>query len=309
MKNKKILARIIALTSALVLVVALALPCFADEPPSNAQLWAAFVENDPEIVDNFAVENLASNGFFDVPIDLCATIHSFQLNVEQFDTFYNYPLFGNYISANSQTPIYFENILYRGAVTFTPSSGDFPLEVWYFDKMIMDVRPLAYVYIYFDDMETNSRALAFEYTYNAGNYDLALLSFNDDEFEFSLGTLTDDRVDVAVLTPIYNATAYDDIFRCITDDTYGVSYPSGFALGYNSNTNGSDTPVTPDEPTRSGMFGELYEILGDAIYGDGATIDGTQDLALTLVATLLVFCVILLPVLLVVAMMFKLFRW
>lgn len=61
--------------------------------------------------------------------------------------------------------------------------------------------------------------------------------------------------------------------------------------------------------TKSGLYGQLYNIIADAMYGDGAVLDGTQDFALSLVVTLLVLATVLLPVLLVIGIMFRSFRW
>ena len=77
-----------------------------------------------------------------------------------------------------------------------------------------------------------------------------------------------------------------------------------FVGGFNNNRPDGVVPSA-----KTGLFGQLYYILSDAIYGENVVLGSTQDFALTLVTTLLVLCVVLLPVLLVVAIMFKLFRW
>jgi hypothetical protein len=94
-----------------------------------------------------------------------------------------------------------------------------------------------------------------------------------------------------------SSSVSNDISYVITDDdTFSITV-------YCLRDSGSTAP------TKSGLFGQLYNILADAIYGDGAVLDGTQDFALTLVVTLLVLATVLLPVLLVFCFLLRFLRW
>lgn len=63
----------------------------------------------------------------------------------------------------------------------------------------------------------------------------------------------------------------------------------------------------PNAPTRSGLFGELYYIIRDALYGKNAVLDPTQEFALTQVSTWMTYIVILLPFLVVAIILFRVF--
>lgn len=56
-------------------------------------------------------------------------------------------------------------------------------------------------------------------------------------------------------------------------------------------------------------YQQLYDILSEAIYGAGATLDSYQEFILTQISTYMAYGVVLLPVIAVIAITIKLFRW
>lgn len=68
-----------------------------------------------------------------------------------------------------------------------------------------------------------------------------------------------------------------------------------------------DTPTDPDAPTRSGLYGECYYIIRDALYGKNAVLDSTQEFAITQVSTWMTYIVILLPFVVVAIILFRIF--
>lgn len=65
--------------------------------------------------------------------------------------------------------------------------------------------------------------------------------------------------------------------------------------------------VPKENTTRSGMFGQLYNILRDAIFGKDVLLDDSQDFVLTQISTWMTYIVILLPILVVGVVLFKIF--
>lgn len=54
---------------------------------------------------------------------------------------------------------------------------------------------------------------------------------------------------------------------------------------------------------------QLYDILKEGIYGAGATLDSYQEFVLTQISTYMAYGVVLLPIIAVIAITIKLFRW
>lgn len=65
--------------------------------------------------------------------------------------------------------------------------------------------------------------------------------------------------------------------------------------------------VPKENTTRSGMFGQLYNILRDAIFGKNVSLDDSQDFVLTQISTWMTYIVILLPILVVGVILFRIF--
>lgn len=57
------------------------------------------------------------------------------------------------------------------------------------------------------------------------------------------------------------------------------------------------------------IYNELYTILADAIYGNGAILDTYQSFVLTQIATYLSYGLLLLPVVALLVITIRLLRW
>lgn len=67
------------------------------------------------------------------------------------------------------------------------------------------------------------------------------------------------------------------------------------------------TEYVPKDTSRSGMFGQLYNILRDAIFGKDVILDNSQDFVLTQISTWMTYIVILLPILVVGIVLWRVF--
>lgn len=312
MKNKKLISRIFALSAALVLVVALALPCFADEN-TDSKDWNTFYfyidEKNPEYNDNLAYRSLKNADYNEFPINPIESLVLFSYVPIIGDSFYIYGAVGFYASSDSQDLYELYHSFGKGYVSFRPSlDSENPLYEYMICGLRVRILPTAYVEYYFED-ENGDRALSLYYEYSDGDYLLTTVVLGDIDIEVTDQSVLDGAViDFAYVVVDFDVKASYDYIRCLTDDTFSVEYPSGFASGYASGIANAPDGDTSNEPTRSGMFGQLYYILRDAIYGENVVIDSTQDFSLTLVCTLLVLCTVLLPVIVVVAFLFKAFR-
>lgn len=292
MKNKKLLSRILALTSALILVVALAVPCFADEMHQNELLLDSEVTALVDYVYGYSPYDSVIDPFvaFDDPY-----------------AFSNSPV-GFWVKPWAVTGTFMgtQNVRYLlndcSVLVYHPEHGNFVLQ---HTGIVIDVC------MWGDSIEIcagDSDELILEYDVSYYNVDITTYTtYTFDDLYIYGRDYEINGLELFVL--IYDKVTYmDNLVELLTTDNAGIFYPSAFIEGYYSN-DVTNSPSTPNEPTRSGMFGQLYYILSDAIYGEGVTLDPTQDLALTLVCTLLVLCTVLLPVLLVVGIMIKVFRW
>lgn len=306
MKNKKILSRILALCSVVVLLFALAIPCFADETsqvPTNAELWELFAQQDDDNNGNVAYKELRAVGFDDHDIYSVGTIYTFSQNVSYLDYFFTYGYWGNILNEQNQGAL--DIPLAYGAVTLTMGGSNEPDLIYYINRLSINYLSGAELTIYGYD----SDGIVFNLSYRGDDYAFNELSLGiNDDYDYMVSDgQNQDMLDVALMIGYWDLYGASDYVRAITDDAYSISYPAGFAYGYTSGyTANRPDGVVP--PAKTGLFGQLYYILSDAIYGENVVLGSTQDFALTLVTTLLVLCVVLLPVLLVVAIMFKLFR-
>lgn len=106
---------------------------------------------------------------------------------------------------------------------------------------------------------------------------------------------------------------------CYYEELFGNYSAGEVALTsiYKSNLNPSDVVFLyyttassggSDAPTRSGMFGQLFTIIKDAIFGQDAVLDSTQEFTLTQISTWMTYIVLLLPIFVVAAILIKCFR-
>lgn len=243
MKNKKIIARILAFCASLLLIVALAIPCFADvtEPSTLAVQSYTFIDNQ-SIVD-FVSQNadrIAYISFTLVNGDSVATGFVQNLNIVQSNSTGEF----QYLSGNSITYIIQDY--------YNVSASLYVIEV-----------------------------------------DLEGLRIGSTEIDFNSGeTITVNGQEGTQLVP-------DEYFSLL-----GLSITVGV---YEEFTPTVD-PIDPDAPTRTGLYGNLYYIIRDAIFGENALLDASQEFTLTQIATVMTYAVLLLPFIVVAIIFFKLVR-
>lgn len=311
MKNKKILSRILALCSVAVLLFALALPCFADEteqPFTNDELWELFAQHNDDYNWNSAYVLLQEKHFNDIDIYDVGYLYLLSMDVSSIGEFCQYNSFNNMLDPNIQGSVDVKIWYIYGLLTLTlggSADPDLAYEIQFIEFSCQNGLG-AYVRGYdFDD----NLVFDISYVYRYDTYEFTAIEIGEGRYNYDArDDFNDDVLDFAFLVEEYSLSYSDDFYRSFNDDTYYKLYPRGFAEGVNSGYAVQRTDgVVP--PAKTGLFGQLYYILSDAIYGENVVLGSTQDFALTLVTTLLVLCVVLLPVLLVVALMFKLFRW
>lgn len=294
MKNKtKIIARIIALTSALLLVVAFAVPCLADTGVDQQVLEAfeTYVASvNPDAI-NPCYNALKQQGVN--PLDYPYMV-SGKLSGDKSFTDWVF----NYIPSDDYRYLYCQAAIYdsAGLGSFIAyPNGLFDCEIEIYNN---PDGPPEIVFLV-----------------NIGEGDPVILRFEEDgggscylrSVEYLDETIND--ISTISIVLLFNYTDYKFMNGFANTVFMDDSVPNCFSI---ADFIGGYTVTRPDgvvPPAKTGLFGQLYYILSDAIYGQNVELGSTQEFALTLVSTLLVFCVVLLPVLLVVAMMFKLFRW
>ena len=57
------------------------------------------------------------------------------------------------------------------------------------------------------------------------------------------------------------------------------------------------------------IYNQLYEIIGEAVFGADAVLNGSQEFILTQISTYMSFAVVLLPVIACTAITVKLLKW
>lgn len=224
MKNKKILSRVLAFSATLLLIVALALPCFADEPNNTTR--SVYVTVMEEFTDRASLYNFLTNHFGDLV-----------------------------------------------SVRFT------------MDGLVMDFN--SFVYIPNDDTYRFSTIMPIYDVYNSDGF-LNVYSVDITSVGSVLGNWT-------YGFDVYPVDVSDEQWS-LFGITAGVIYRTELVL------EDSATPI------RTGMFGQLYSILRDAIFGKDVVLDSNQDFVLTQISTWMTYIVILLPILVVGLIVFKLFR-
>lgn len=279
MKNKKILSRVLALSAALILVVALAIPCFADTP-----------ENVPDgALDAFYNNWGASN------------ISGINLRERLGDDIFDYSA----VSLSRLRP----DVLIKS--TNFSAGGDFQLDFIIVTPISDIVLTGNEVELWFDITGDYSLTITFKdsaqgnlvliYSYDYDNYGFVLNSVCYATSNYTGNSITNFIVFIGFTG---SATLMNDLSFVLGGTQDSVAYPAEFLQGYTANTG-----TAPVEPTRSGMFGQLYYTLRDAIFGEDVVLDGTQDFVLTQMATWLTYAVVLLPVIICVCFCFKCFRW
>lgn len=252
MKNKKLLTRIFALLASLVLVVALAVPCFADTRIDDTD----YVINSITFTDgNSAYEWLINNA--DKCIRAVARIASVEGYVP-FDSFFYAVSDGEIIGVHGSN--------YYGWIYNQPFS-EITTECWMFD------------------------------------IDANVLSF----------TVSPIRTDIeSGVTPSVNGLPLVELPHdqwSLVELTLTCEYVTEYIPEENTNGGGGsddgDGSFVPIQ--KEGLFGQLYYILKEAIYGN-VVIGTSQEFALAQVTQYLVLATVLLPLIFVVIITFKMLR-
>ena len=316
MKNKKIITRVLTLLASVVLVFALAIPCFADEPTiSNAEMWELFYANNSVGSENLAYQSMHADGFNDIDITIAGSIYMFTGMLSDFNTFYSYGVFASILSLSSgQTDVFYVSSEF-GRVALTYVNDTYTDTVAYFDFNDISVYYEARqsVVLSFENASTGAVSLEIRYLFNGSDYVCDTISLNDDQYEYSNSNGNLDspyRIDVCYITSMGNLYTSDDVIKSLTDDNYYVAYPCGFSLGYTNGFTDGYTTNRPDgvvPPAKTGLFGQLYYILSDAIYGENVELGSSQDFILTQMATWLTYIVVLLPILVVAIILWRVF--
>ena len=285
MKNKKILARIFALTMTVALVFALAIPCFAAEPT----------------VENF--DDLIPHG---TSVSALEEFLVFSPSVYDYD----YLTYGRlYDEQNNCMFVHGEDIPFGDSFLLQCDlviAYDSPDGMWaLFVQGALVISTFADTFVTVNIIDTQSGGLVCIVNYDIVNADAPSIEggldfqFNNLTFN-TAGSGRDDSVTNASLISIclgaQNETLgfSNNLAQLLFGPTFVAVSPYSYSVGFSSASDSAGVPV------RSGMYGQLYDILRDAIFGKGVTLDNTQDYALTLLATVMSYVTVLAPVILVV---------
>ena len=285
MKNNKILSRLLALSAVLVLVSALAIPCFADAPAATAETslspeaeeffnsWSAYT-----YITDINLRDLIGDQIFDykaVSLTKLSNASAIRISaVPQLDIAADY-----YIKTPASHIIY--------------SSTGSDISVWYDEGGSYDL------YLTFP---TDGGDLNLTFTVNVdGTFNLYGVRFNNQSYE---GTSFSEFV--IFLGFDGEAHAMNDLSALLGGFEGSVAYPAAFYDGYTANSGSDGGSFVPTAKT--GMFGQLYYILKDAIYGENAVIGTTQDFILSEIATITVYAFVLMPLLIGVVFFVRIFR-
>lgn len=235
MKNKKLLTRIFALLASLVLVGALAVPCFADAQTSDQD----YVINSITFTDGNS---------------------AYQWLTENYDRVQKVFLYqgGELYGASSNL------------VSFTNSSDIhmFNVSVSIFSDFVV---------------EGSSSSLS-----------SVVVLFNLTSENTQLANTSIDFVNgQAVMLSGQPSITFSNTYW----SSAGITMTCEYVTEY----------VPKDNNTRSGMFGQLYNILRDAIFGKDVALDDSQDFVLTQISTWMTYIVILLPLLVVGIILYRVF--
>lgn len=131
---------------------------------------------------------------------------------------------------------------------------------------------------------------------------VVLPDISDETFYFSLGLIRYlDSEDLTLL--VGGWTNGEPDVNIIVSESNWSQFGLRFTVYYMEElvTDGSATPV------RSGMFGQLYYILRDALFGKNVVLDNAQDFTLTQISTWMTYIVILLPIIVVAVFLVRVF--
>lgn len=297
MKNKKIISRVLAIFVVLVLMVSMALPAFADEGvDSNLASWEQFYFTYSPNYGNLAFDEIYLSDFNNVLIQSVSDFYLFSVTPVDIpyyqiggtlNTFY-----GNDVQYSGE---YYIGEGY-GEVVYTKDGS--PAGFSFSQLAVYIASDLRLEFIFYDIEGNTLLTVLYDWVNGTGETRL--------EFDFaydSRGEIEFDVLDVAFAIYDNSLQFSDDVVKTFSQDAYKRFSPSTFYDGmYLSNRPDGVVP-----PARTGLFGQLYYILYEAIYGADAVIGTTQDFILTQIATWLTFAVVLLPILVVAIFLWRVF--
>lgn len=296
MKNKKIISRVLALSAALILIFALALPCFADEEIDRMEEWQRFYDAYAHELNSGPFEELYANDFGGYDIDTISDLYVFSITGQELVPY-------GFFETVPYLDLQFED---SGAVGY--GYGEMILN---FNNNNNNLAGVSFhsihfsygtqFYINFEFYDYSANVVAYlSYSFVGGAFILDEVGIGDDVF----GPNDIAAVDIAFLLGEKSLSYSDDCVRSLTDDYYDRLSPQGFNKGTSYSVERPDGVVPP---ARTGLFGQLYYILYEAIYGADAVIGTTQDFILTQIATWMTFAVVLLPILVVAIFLWRVF--
>ena len=285
MKKNKISIRIFAIIATLILTFALAIPCFADEEQN--EVYDSFISQIPAEMNTPALEGL----MYMVGDDLMAfdTVCSGYVTAEQdltgfagHDSDFQAVVQGDFVIDNAGE-IYFCQNYYL----VVSSSADF------------------LTIVILEDLDLDTSIVAF-FTYGISIDDMGLhYAYLGDLNVGGMSIPVEDASSVSIAYGLYNnTTGLHNNVPSVLFGSFDVLHPATYSTAYEQGTlGGGDNGDT----VCSGMFGQLYNILKDAIFGSDVTLDNNQDFVLTQISTWLTYIVLLLPILVIGIILWKVF--
>lgn len=241
MKKIKLIKIVVAVVTALVFCIALAVPCFADSPTESTD----YVINTITFTDgNAAYRWFSENNESVVRV----------------------------IAGISPVPM---SISFNSFLTYTDDSGAF-IDFVGSSFLFSNVVDLGY-----GSDEIRTQGLTFRLSADSICFTVIPIEMNF--VDGSYPSISD-----VILYEVSNDS---------WGDTLGVYMTVEYTTEY----------VPKENTTRSGMYGQLYNILRDAIFGKDVPLDDSQDFVLTQISTWMTYIVILLPILVVGFILFRMF--
>lgn len=279
MKNNKLFSRVLALSAALLLVVALAVPCFADAPdtvPDDA--LEAFYDS-WEVSPHPILKDVLGDRILSYSAVSYGSLSSGRL------------------STPTGIPIYGLTV-YRavGDVYLVDSEGGYLA----LENQSIEFNADADSPDFLLTVSDSNNTLMFVYIPDGAALSLVQVKVNGNELDL-------DSVSFSVFIGFTDSVNYMNDFALLLGGTQdSVAYPAEFYEGYIANTNGGSGSAST---AKTGLFGQLYYILKDAIYGEGVAIGSYQDFMLTQISTWTVYALVFIPIIIGVCFMVKCFRW
>lgn len=289
MNKNKISIRVLAIIVTLILTFALAIPCFADEEQNV--VYDSFIAQIPAEMNTPAFEGLVYTAGADLMY--YDTVCSGYLTTGENLT----GLAGN---SNDFTAVVQGDFVIdaAGEITFLQNS-----------YLFATCSPDFMTIVIMRDLSLESSMEAF-FTYGLTIDDEGLFhAYLGDLMVNGVSIPVEDASSVSIAYGLYNHyTGLHNNVPSVLFGSYDVLHPTTYRIAYEQGSlGGSGDDGVVVEPTRSGMFGQLYYIFRDAIFGKDVILDSTQDFVLTQISTWLTYIVLLLPILVIGIILWKVF--